>query len=154
MTAGMKLALSKRGAGRVILLMLSAAFVLGSGGACRKSTDSLNSSEKAAAEAKAIVDESEAAAAEAAKAPVAKVEPKMNDTLYIEISARFVLIHEKFKDEPERIEPEMDKVCEKLMVTRAEFDEFKKALAATPEREGELSRKVQDKMQALEREYK
>jgi hypothetical protein len=150
----MKKIFSRRGGGRGVFLMLAAVLALGAGGACQKSADSLSPSEKAAAEAKAIVDDSEAAAEAAAKAPAVKVEPKMNDTLYIEISARFVLIHEKFKDEPERIEPEMDKVCEKLMVTRAEYEEFKKALAATPEREGDLSRKIQDKMQALEREYK
>jgi hypothetical protein len=149
----MKKIISRRGGGYGVFLMLAAVLALGAGG-CKKAADSLSPSEKAAAEAKAIVDESEAAAEAAAQAPAAKVEPKMNDALYIEISARFVLIHEKFKEEPERIEPEMEKVCEKLMVTRAEYEEFKKALSATPEREGDLSRKVQDKMQALEREYK
>ena len=37
-------------------------------------------------------------------------------------------------------------------MTQAEYEEFKKAL--TPEKAGELTRKVQEKMQALEREYK
>jgi hypothetical protein len=135
----------------VPFLLLAAALAFLAGPACKKSAAPISPTEKAAAEAKAIVDEAAAAEEEAAK-PAPKPEPKMNDVLYIEISARSVLIHEKFKDEPEKIEPEMEKVYEKLSVTSAEFEEFKKALA--PEKADELTRKVQDKIQALEREYK
>jgi hypothetical protein len=135
----------------VSLLLLAAALAFLAGPACKKSAAPLTSTEKAAAEAKAIVDEAAASEEEAAK-PAPKPAPKMTDALYVEISARSVLIHEKFKDEPEKIEPEMEKVYEKLEVTAAEFEEFKKAL--TPEKADELTRKVQDKIQALEREYK
>jgi hypothetical protein len=135
----------------VPLLFLAAALALLAGNSCKKSAAPLTSTDKAAAEAKAIVDEAAAAEEEAAK-PAPKPAPKMTDAFYIEISARSVLIHEKFKDEPEKIEPEMERVYEKLGVTLAEYDEFKKAL--TPEKADELTRKVQDKIQALEREYK
>ena len=98
------------------------------------------------------MDEAAAAAEEEANKPPPKPEPKMNDVLYVEITARIVLIHEKYKDEPDKIEPEMEKVYEKLGVTSAEYQEFKKAL--TPEKDGRAGRKVQDKIQTLEREYK
>ena len=135
----------------VPLLLLAAALALLAGIACKKSAAPISPTAKAAAEAEAIVDEAAAAEEEAAK-PAPKPEPKMNDTLYIEIAARFVLINEKYRDEPEKIDPELEKVYEKLNVTQAEYEEFKKAL--TPEKAGELTRKVQEKMQALEREYK
>jgi hypothetical protein len=132
-------------------ITLLAVALLGAGAACKKSATPIRSAEKAAAEAKAIVDEA-AAAEEEANKPAPKPEPKMNDAFYIEITARFVLLQEKFKDEPEKVEPEMEKVYEKLGLTPTEYQEFKKAL--TPEKEGELTRKVQDKIQVLEREYK
>jgi hypothetical protein len=135
----------------VPLFLLAAALALLAGTACKKSAAPINPTDKAAAEAKAIVDEAAAAEEEAAK-PAPKPEPKMNDTLYVEIAARSVMIHEKFREEPEKIEPEMEKVYDKLGVTLAEYEEFKKAL--TPEKAGELTRKVQEKMQTLEREYK
>ena len=135
----------------VPLLLLAAALTVSAGIACKKSAAPISSADKAAADAKAIVDEASAAEEEANKtAP--KPEPRMNDTLYIEIAARFVLLNEKYKDDPEKVELEMEKVHEKLGVTQTEYQEFKKAL--TPEKEGELTRKVQDKIQALEREYK
>jgi hypothetical protein len=134
----------------VLILLLATALTAG-GTACKKSAAPINAAEKAAADAKAIVDEA-ASAEEEANKPAPKPEPKMNDALYIEIAARFVLLNEKYKDEPEKIEPELEKVFEKLGVTQTEYQEFKKAL--TPEKEGELTRKVQDKIQILEREYK
>jgi hypothetical protein len=135
----------------VPVLLLAAALVLLAGTACKKSAAPITSTDKAAAEAKAIVDEAVATEEEAAK-PAPKPAPKMNDTLYIEISARLVLIREKYKDDPEKIEPETEKVYEKLGLTLTEYEEFKKALA--PEKADELTRKVQEKIQALEREYK
>lgn len=135
----------------VPLLLFAAILTVFAGTACKKSAAPISAADKAAADAKAIVDEA-AAAEEEANKPVPKPEPKMNDTLYIEIAARFVLLNEKHKDDPEKVELEMEKVYEKLGVTQTEYQEFKKAL--TPEKEGELTRKVQDKIQALEREYK
>ena len=135
----------------VPFLLLAAVLTVFAGTACKKSAPPISSADKAAADAKAIVDEASAAEEEANKtAP--KPEPRMNDTLYIEIAARFVLLNEKYKDDPEKVELEMEKVHEKLGVTQTEYQEFKKAL--TPQKEGELTRKVQDKIQALEREYK
>ncbi len=135
----------------VLILLLAAALALLAGTACRKTAAPISPADRAAAEAKAIQDEAAAAEEEADK-PAPKPEPKMNDDLYIEITARFVLLQEKYKDEPEKADPEMDKVYEKLGVSPAEYREFKKAL--TPEKKDELTRKVQDKMQVLEREYK
>jgi hypothetical protein len=132
-------------------IALLAVALLGVGAACKKTDAPISPADKAAAEAKAIVDEA-AAAEEAANKPAPKVESKMNDEAYIEITARSALIHDKFKDEPDKIDPEMEKVYEKIGVTLAEYQEFKKAL--TPEKDGELMRKVQDKIQTLEREYK
>ncbi|MGD0781412.1 MAG: hypothetical protein ABSA30_00990 [Candidatus Aminicenantales bacterium] len=135
----------------VLILLPAAALAFLAGAACKKTDAPISPADKAAAEAKAIEDEA-AAAAEEANKPAPKPEPKMNDTLYIEITARFVLLQEKYKDEPEKADPEMDKVYDTLGVTPAEYREFKKAL--TPGKKDELTRKVQDKMQVLEREYK
>jgi len=132
-------------------IALLAVALLGAGAACKKTVAPISPADKAAAEAKAIVDEA-AAAEEAANKPAPKVESKMNDEAYIEITARSALIRDKYKDEPDKIDPEMEKVYEKIGVTLAEYQEFKKAL--TPEKDGELMRKVQDKIQTLEREYK
>jgi len=133
-------------------IVLLAVALLGSGAACKKSAAPMSPADKAAAEAKAIIDEAAAAAEEAANKPAPKVESKMNDEAYIEITARSALINDKYKDEPDKIDPEMEKVFEKVGVSLAEYQEFKKAL--TPEKDGELTRKVQDKIQILEREYK
>jgi hypothetical protein len=132
-------------------VFLMAGVLLAGGLACKKTSDSASPAEKAAAEAKAIVDEA-AAAEEAANKPAPKPESKMKDDLYIEITARSALIHDKYKEEPDKVEPEMERVFEKLGVTQTEYQEFKKAL--TPDKEGELNRKVQEKIQTLEREYK
>jgi hypothetical protein len=134
------------------LILLLAASLLGPAGtACKKSAAPLSPADKAAVEARAIVDDA-AAAEEEANKPAPKPEPKMNDTLYIEITARLVLLQEKYKEDPETIDLEMEKIYEKFGVTQTEYQEFKKAL--TPDKEGDLTRKVQDKMQTLEREYK
>ena len=136
---------------KTMLFALIAATLLAAGAACKKSAVTASPADKAVAEAKAIEDEAAAAAEEADK-PAPKPEPKMNDALFVEITARSVLIREKLKDEPDKIDPEIDKVYEKFAVTAAEYADFKKAL--TPQREGELMRKVQDKIQTLEREFK
>ncbi len=133
-------------------IALLALVLLGAGAACKKSAAPISPADKAAAEAKAIIDEAAAAAEEAANKPAPKVESKMNDEAYIEITARSALIRDKYKDDPEKVDLEMETVYEKLGVSLAEYQEFKKAL--TPEKDGELMRKVQDKIQTLEREYK
>jgi hypothetical protein len=130
-------------------IALVTAALLGAGAACKKTVAPISPADKAAAEAKAIIDE---AAEEEANKPAPKVESKMNDAAYIEITARSALIRDKYKDEPDKIDTEMEKVYEKIGLTLAEYQEFKKAL--TPEKDGELMRKVQDKIQTLEREYK
>jgi hypothetical protein len=135
----------------VPIALLAVALALLAGAACKKSTAPMSPAEKAAAEAKAIIDEA-AAAEEEANKPPPKIESKMNDEAYIEIAARFVLLHEKYKEDPETIDLEMEKIYEKFGVAQTEYQEFKKAL--TPEKDGELMRKIQDKIQTLEREYK
>ena len=98
-------------------------------------------------------DNAEAAAAieaEAAK-PAPKPEPKMNETLYIEIAARSVLIRQKFAETPDEAETEIEKVHEKLGVTAAEYKEFLRALGPKADT---LQKQVQEKMQTLENEYK
>ena len=133
------------------IVLLAAGLTLLAGAGCRKAAAPISPAEKAAAEAKAVVDEA-AAAEEEANKPAPKPEPKMNDVLYVEITARQVLLQEKYKDDPETVDLEMEKVFEKFAVSQTEYQEFKKALK--PDKEGELTRKVQDRMQSLEREYK
>jgi hypothetical protein len=95
--------------------------------------------------------EDAAAAAEAA----AKLKPppaKIDENIYVEITARSVLVREKYKDDMPQAEKEVESIYEKFGLTFSEYKEFEKKL--TPQRLGELQRKISDFMQKILHEYR
>jgi len=96
-------------------------------------------------------DAAEEAAAEA-EAKLKPAPPKINDDTYVEITARSVLTREKYKDDLPQAEKEVEAVYEKFGLTFAEYKEFEKTL--TPQRLGELQRKINDFMQKILNEYR
>ena len=98
--------------------------------------------------------EAEQAAEEAAKAAEQKPlpPPKMNEDVYVEITARSVLIRDKYKDDSTQAEKEIESVYEKFGVTFKEYKDFQDKL--TPQRLGELQRKINDFIQKIINEYR
>jgi hypothetical protein len=98
--------------------------------------------------------EAEQAAEEAAKAAEQKPPPppKMNEDVYVEITARSVLIRDKYKDDSTQAEKEVEAVYEKFGVMFKEYKDFQDKL--TPQRLGELQRKINDFIQKIINEYR
>ena len=121
-----------------------------SSAACKKkeAPPTLEELEQAKVEAE---DAAEEAAAEA-EAKLKPAPPKINDDTYVEITARSVLVREKYKDDMPQAEKEVEAVYEKFRLTFAEYKEFEKTL--TPQRLGELQRKINDFMQKILNEYR
>lgn len=90
----------------------------------------------------------EEAAETAAKPPA----PKMNDDVYVEIKARSALIYEKFKDDPDQAQKEIEALYEKKGVTFAEYKEFSGKL--TFQHSNDLEKRVVDFMQKIAQEYR
>ena len=140
------------GAAALLLALLAAAAMTALVPACKGKASLTSAADRALAEIEADKAEAEAAAEAEANKPQPKPEPKVNDALYVEITARTILIREKYAEDPTSIEPEIEKVYEKLGVTAADCQEFVKAL--TPAKTSELAKKVQEKMQTLADEYR
>ena len=98
--------------------------------------------------------EAEQAAEEAAKVAEQKPlpPPKMNEDVYVEITARSVLVRDKYKDDSTQAEKEVEAVHEKFGVTFMEYKDFQDKL--TPQRLGELQRKINDFIQKIVNEYR
>lgn len=129
----------------IIALVFSAA-------GCKKkeAAPTLEELEQTKLEAEQAAEEA-AAAAEAA----AKLKPppaKINDDVYVEITARSVLTREKYKDDMPQAEKEVEAIYEKFGLNFAEYKEFEKTL--TPKKQGELQRKISDFMQKILNEYR
>lgn len=137
---------------RFAVVLMAAMVLTALGPACKGKAGLTNSADRALAEIEAAKAEAEAAAEAEANKPQPKPEPKVNDALYIEITARTILIREKYADDQTAIEPEIEKAYEKLGVTAADYQEFVKALV--PPKTNELAKKVQEKMQTLADEYR
>ena len=101
--------------------------------------------EEAAGEAEQPTQE---AAQEAKPAPP----PRMNEDVYVQIKARSALIYEKYKDEPELAQKEIEAVYGKFGVTNDEYKTFVGKLP--PLRAAELEKKVVDFMQKVAAEYR
>jgi hypothetical protein len=101
--------------------------------------------EEAAADAEQPTEETET---EAKPAPP----PRMNEDVYIQIKARSALIYEKYKDEPEQAQKEVETVYAKFGVTNDEYKTFVSKLP--PLRAAELEKRVMDYMQKVAPEYK
>lgn len=78
--------------------------------------------------------------------------PRMSDDVYVEISARSALIFEKYKEDMEQAQKEVEAVYEKFGVTLKEFRDFQARL--TPEKSSELQKRVQDFIQKIAGEYR
>ncbi len=141
---------ARRLAGLFASLLILA--LLLSGPACKGKAGLSDPADKALAEIESNLEEAAAEAEAEANKPQPKPEPRMNDEIYVEIAARTILIGEKYAEDPDRIEPEIEKVYEKLGVTAAEYQDYRKALA--PAKSSELQKKVQEKMQTLAHEYR
>jgi hypothetical protein len=133
----------------VIALVSWAVLILLNAPGCKTSSDkpTLDELEQSRLEA-------EQAAEEAAKAAEQKPPPppKMNEDVYVEITARSVLIRDKYKDDSTRAEKEVEAVYEKFGVTFMEYKDFQDKL--TPQRLGELQRKINDFIQKIINEYR
>ncbi len=135
------------------LLFAAVVFALGTASpACKGKTSLTDSADKALAEQEAVEAADRAAAEEAAAKPEPKPEPKVSEAMYVEISARSVLLREKYAETPDRAEEEIDKLCETLGVTMTDYKEYAKTLV--PPKTYELQKKIQAKIQVLAPEYR
>jgi hypothetical protein len=124
------------------VLILAVPLVLLSLAGCSKQP---GTDEEAAQEADQPAEET---AETAAKPPA----PKMNDDVYVEIKARSALIYEKYKEDPDQAQKEIEALYEKKGVTFAEYKEFSAKL--TFQHTNELEKRVVDFMQKIAQEYR
>jgi len=113
-----------------------------------------NKSSETALDAELAGLEEEVTAEETAKEATQKPAPapKMNDDIYVEITARSALILDKYKDDMDQAQKEVDTLYEKFGVTFNEYKAFQAKL--TPQHSSELQRKIVDFMQKVAQEYK
>jgi len=98
-------------------------------------------------------EQAEAEEEEAAKEAAAKVvPPKVNEEIYIEMRARSVLIRQKYIEDFETGEKEVEALLDKNHLTYADIKEFETRVGQTVL--DQLERKVQEKMQKLLDEYR
>jgi hypothetical protein len=124
----------------VFILVIPLVFLCLSGCSKKSGTD-----EEAGQEAEQPTEET---AEPTAKPP----EPRMNEDVYVQIKARSALIYEKYKEEPEQAQKEIEALYAKFGVTNEEYKTFVSKLS--PLRIGELEKKVMDYMQKVAPEYR
>jgi hypothetical protein len=78
--------------------------------------------------------------------------PRMTEELYIDLTARSALIWDKYKDEPEKAQQEVDNLYLRAGVTWKEYKEFEAKL--TPQQRDALQKKILDYMQKIIHEYR
>lgn len=78
--------------------------------------------------------------------------PKMTEEIYIDLTARSALIWDKYKDEPEKAQQEVDNLYLRAGVTWKEYKEFEAKL--TPQQREALQKKIMDYMQKILHEYR
>lgn len=78
--------------------------------------------------------------------------PKMTEELYIDLTARSALIWDKYKEEPEKAQQEVDNLYLQAGVTWKEYKEFEAKL--TPQQREALQKKIMDYMQKIIHEYR
>lgn len=82
----------------------------------------------------------------------APASPKITEEIYIDLTARSALIWDKYKDDPERAQQEVDDLYLKAGVTWKEYKEFEAKL--TPFQREALQKKIMDYMQKILHEYR
>ncbi len=78
--------------------------------------------------------------------------PKMTEELYIDLTARAALIWDKYKEEAEKAQREVDELYLKAGVTWKEVQEFEAKL--TLQERDQLQKKIMEYMQKIIHEYK
>jgi len=128
--------------GLIVLVLLPA-------GACKSKSQAPGLTE----EELLAADQAEAEEEEAAKAAAAKVvPPKVNEEIYIEMRARSVLIRQKYIEEFETGEKEVEALLDKNNLTFSDMKEFETRVGQAVL--DQLERKIQEKMQKLLDEYR
>jgi len=84
--------------------------------------------------------------------PPAKPTPKMTEDLYIDLTARSALLWDKYKDEPEKAQQEVDNLYFKAGVSWKDYKEFESKLA--PQEREALQKKIMEYMQKIIHEYR
>jgi hypothetical protein len=128
--------------GATLFFVYLVAIFLLSAPACKQSPQNTETSEEA-------VEEEQTA--EAAEKP-AEPKPRMNEDIYVEITARSALIWEKYKDEPSQAEKEVEALCEKFGLTFKEYKEYQSNL--TPQKSADLQKRIQGFIQKVAHEYR
>ena len=136
----------------VLVLAMGLVGLVFSTAGCKKKEAVPTEEELETAKVEAEQAAEEAAAAAEAAAKLKPPPPKINEDVYVEITARSVLIREKYKDDMPQAEKEVEAVYEKFGLSFTEYKEFEKKL--TPRRLGELQRKISDFMQKILNEYR
>lgn len=136
----------------VLVLAMGVVGLVFSAAGCKKKEAAPTLEELEAAKLEGEQAAEEAAAAAEAAAKLKPPTPKINEDIYVEITARSALIREKYKDDMPQAEKEVEAIYEKFGLTFTEYKEFEKKL--TPQRLGELQRKISDFMQKILNEYR
>ena len=136
----------------VFVLAMGVVGLVFSAAGCKKKEAAPTLEELEAAKLEGEQAAEEAAAAAEAAAKLKLPTPKINEDVYVEITARSALIREKYKDDMPQAEKEVEAIYEKFELTFTEYKEFEKKL--TPQRLGELQRKISDFMQKILNEYR
>lgn len=96
--------------------------------------------------------EPEAFQAEETETPAKPMVPEMTEELYIDLTARAALIWDKYKEEPEKAQQEVDNLYLKAGVTWKEYKEYEAKL--TLKEKDALQKKILEYMQKIIIEYR
>lgn len=96
--------------------------------------------------------EPEAFQAEEAETPTKPIAPKMTEELYIDLTARSALIWDKYKEEPEKAQQEVDNLYLNAGVTWKEYKEYEAKLSL--KEKDALQKKILEYMQKIITEYR
>jgi hypothetical protein len=128
-----------------VLAILGLILIL-SAGACRTKGQAVPTEEEVLTE-----EEAAAAEAEAKEAAVKPAPPKVTEEIYIEITARSVLIRQKYAEDPAMGEKEVEALLEKTELTLADLKEYENKIGLI--KVDLLQSKIQEKIQKLLLEY-
>jgi hypothetical protein len=118
--------------------------------ACKKTSSqpTLDELEQEQAEAEKQAEEEAAKQTETKPPPP----PRMNDDVYVEITARSALIRDKYKDDPNEAEKEIEAFYEKFGVTFKDYKAFQDKLG--PQESAALAKKISDFITRIAQEYR
>lgn len=132
----------------LMIVYIALIFVAAPG--CKKKGNEVTLDDLEQEQAQAEKDAEEEAAKKAQTKPAPA--PRVNDDVYVEITARSALIRDKYKDDPNQAEKDIEALYEKFGVTFTEYKAFQDKL--DPQKAGELARKTSDFMTKIANEYR